>query len=140
MKNLTIITVLVIGLGMGFTKNKHYRSESKATETQLLTKTHVPQMMRKAIVTWYKGRNNKFPEYIGVAHRTLPIGTLVEFHRGGVRQLAVVNDRGPWGFTYKKGKKIYQYEFDISLKLANILNIRKMGVAAVDYTIKGKIE
>jgi rare lipoprotein A (peptidoglycan hydrolase) len=96
--------------------------------------------MRKAIVTWYNGRLNKFPEHIGVAHRTLPIGTLVEFRRNGVTQLAVVNDRGPWGFTYKKGKKHYSYDFDISLKLAHILGIKRMGVAAVEYAIKGRIK
>ena len=141
MKNLTIITVLVIGLGFGFTQKKSSNgSYIQSVENKILTKTHVPQLMRQAIVTWYNGRHNKFPEHIGVAHRTLPIGTLVEFRRNGVTQLAVVNDRGPWGFTYKKGKKHYSYDFDISLKLAHILGIKRMGIAAVEYAIKGRIK
>jgi len=141
MKNLTIITVLVVGLGMSFSQKQSGNGDYiQSAKNQLLTKTHVPQLMRQAIVTWYNGRHNKFPQHIGVAHRTLPIGTLVEFRRNGITQMAVVNDRGPWGFIYKKGKKHYSYDFDISLKLANILGVKRMGVAAVEYAIKGKIK
>ena len=111
----------------------------KQTVAQLDTAT-VPPKVDKALVTWYNGRTSKcklpsgitIPAHlIGVAHRTLPLGTLIEFRKNGIKQLAVVNDRGP---VQKR------FEFDISERLANILKIKREGVSKVEYVIKGIIK
>ena len=136
MKNLTIITVLVICLGIGFSQKHHSNvGNPPVIKQQSLSKSHVPPVMRQAIVTWYNGRRTKPSKYIGVAHRTLPIGTLVEFRRNGITHTAIVNDRGPWGVKHIHGKRVYLYEFDVSLKLAKLLGIVRIGVATVEYKI-----
>ena len=61
------------------------------------------------------------PKSLTVAHKTLPFGTLVlltnpETHR---TILARVNDRGP----FIKGR-----EFDVSLRCAELLDMKKKGV------------
>lgn len=90
----------------------------------------------KAKVSWYKyGRitangedfnSNKYT----VAHRTLPFGTLVRFTNieTNARLIARVNDRGP----FIRGR-----EFDITVKCAYVLGVKKKGVATLKIEILG---
>ena len=90
----------------------------------------------KAKVSWYKyGRitanGEEFnPNKYTVAHRTLPFGTLVRFTNieTNARLIARVNDRGP----FIRGR-----EFDMTVKCAYVLGVKKNGVATVKIEILG---
>lgn len=90
----------------------------------------------KAKVSWYnygrKTANGEFfnPYAYTVAHKTLPFGTLVAFTNleTNKRVIARVNDRGP----YIRGR-----EFDLTLKCATYLGIKKDGVVTLKIEIMG---
>ena len=90
----------------------------------------------KAKVSWYKyGRitangEDFNPNKYTVAHRTLPFGTLVRFTNieTNARLIARVNDRGP----FIRGR-----EFDMTVKCAYVLGVKKNGVATVKIEILG---
>ena len=90
----------------------------------------------KAKVSWYKhGRKTangeQFnPNKFTVAHKSLPFGTLVRFTNleTNVRLIARVNDRGP----FIKGR-----EFDITVKCAIVLGVKKTGVSTLKVEILG---
>ncbi len=75
---------------------------------------------------------------VGVAHRTLPCGTLVEFEWHGMTAVAPVIDRGPFA-----GKA---YVFDFSAAMAcEVLKPRKVDNACftrydVRYRVVGRVE
>lgn len=90
----------------------------------------------KAKVSWYKyGRKTANgevfnPNKFTVAHKTLPYGTLVRFTNPetNTRIIARVNDRGP----FIKGR-----EFDITVKCAVVLGMKKTGVSILKVEILG---
>ncbi len=90
----------------------------------------------KAKVSWYKhGRKTANGEFFNpyaytVAHKTLPFGTLVRFTNMETNRqiIARVNDRGP----FIRGR-----EFDLSLKCAALLGIKKDGIATLKIEIIG---
>jgi hypothetical protein len=78
-----------------------------------------PAWRNAPIVTWYGpgfyGRRTACGQrysrtIIGVAHKTLPCGTLIEFRWGGITAVARVIDRGPYATA--------AYVFDFSAALA----------------------
>jgi rare lipoprotein A len=98
-----------------------------------------PPRTDSAMVSWYPGRTLRcslesgtvIPKRLpGVAHRTLPKGTLIRFTHKSKSIIAVVNDRGPMapGLTY-----------DISRRVADTLRITRQGVAKVATQIVGRI-
>lgn len=90
----------------------------------------------KAKVSWYKhgqktANGEVFnPNKYTVAHRTLPFGTLVRLTNPetNVKVIARVNDRGP----FIKGR-----EFDITVKCAYVLGVKKNGVVTLKIEILG---
>lgn len=89
-----------------------------------------------AKVSWYNygkktANGEKFnPNNFTVAHKHLPFGTLVKFTNTETNKsiVARVNDRGPF---------FKSREFDLTLKMAKILNIEKQGVATLKIEILG---
>jgi rare lipoprotein A (peptidoglycan hydrolase) len=75
---------------------------------------------------------------IGVAHRTLPCGTLVQFRWGGKTATAPVIDRGPYGHP--------GYHFDWSARLACVVfkprNVRNgcFTRSNVAYRVVGRVD
>ncbi|MEA2622756.1 MAG: rare lipoprotein [Chloroflexota bacterium] len=65
------------------------------------------------------------PDIIGVAHKTLPCGTLIKFSWHGITAVAPVIDRGPYASS--------DYVFDFSARLACQI-FRPAGVANACFT------
>lgn len=90
----------------------------------------------QAKVSWYNyGRKtangeNFNPNKFTVAHKTLPFGTLVRFTNleTNAKLIARVNDRGP----FVRGR-----EFDMTVKCASVLGVKKNGVAILKIEILG---
>lgn len=90
----------------------------------------------KAKVSWYKyghktANGEVFnPNKYTVAHRTLPFGTLVRLTNidTNVKVIVRVNDRGP----FIKGR-----EFDMTVKCAYVLGVKKNGVSTLKIEILG---
>lgn len=59
------------------------------------------------------------PYYLGVASRTLPCGTKVEFEYQGRSVVATVMDRGPY---------VYSRLFDLQIATANAIGFPGLGV------------
>lgn len=96
---------------------------------------HSSMERRTARASWY---GNEFigrktasgekytPDMMGVAHRTLPFGTVIEFEHGGRKVVAQVVDRGP---------HIAGREFDLMEAPASQLGIKGKGVTDLNYRI-----
>jgi rare lipoprotein A (peptidoglycan hydrolase) len=97
------------------------------------------QKWKYALASWYGGKGELGQPLAGkgtlvsgmmnVAHRTLPLGTIVVFSYKGRTALAVVNDRGPW----VKLHGYYTRDFDLGPGTAEALGFS--GVDTVAYRI-----
>lgn len=88
---------------------------------------HPPIVWSKSIASWYDdagGTACGFHAALGVAHKTLPCGTVVDFAYNGRTATAVVQDRGPF---------ISGREWDLNQGLAAALGFN--GVDTVGYHI-----
>lgn len=68
------------------------------------------------------------PDTVGVAHRTLPCGTQVEFRRGGKTVVAPVIDRGPFA---------NDATFDLTKTVADRVGVT--GVDPVSFVVRGDL-
>lgn len=93
---------------------------------------------QEAVCSWYgqdfHGRITACGEIYDMyaytaAHRTLPIGTVVEFESNKARIRVIINDRGP----YIKGR-----DFDLSVAAFKALGNPYYGVLTFKYVILGR--
>ena len=63
-----------------------------------------------------------------VAHKTLPLGTILRIRRGSIEVFGIVLDRGPW---------IRHRDLDLSSNLADKLQLTESGVGEVEVAVVG---
>lgn len=122
------------------------RRKAAAREARRKARTGGSGWRNAPIVTWYGpgfyGNRTACGvrytrEIIGVAHRTLPCGTLVEFKWHGITAVAPVIDRGPFA------SKAYVFDFSAALA-CDVFKPRKVENACftrydVKYRVAGKV-
>lgn len=100
----------------------------------------IPETRLGAVASWYPGRTlpcsletgTVLPDSLpGVAHRSMPKGTLLRFVLDGRSVVAIVNDRGPVPDSV---------EFDLSREVADSLEMVARGVAQIEYSVIGRIQ
>jgi rare lipoprotein A len=108
-----------------------------STDAKPTSAKRVKKHKQEGLASWYGPGFHGKPTASGeifdmhgltAAHRTLPLGTLIEVHNleNGRTTVARVNDRGP----HKRGRIV-----DLSLGAAEELGIERSGVARVRLTV-----
>ncbi|MCX6783285.1 MAG: septal ring lytic transglycosylase RlpA family protein [Candidatus Levybacteria bacterium] len=127
MKKFKAIALLAVGL-LFSSGGGAYATSNDSGDSIRIIKTY------QAKVSWYKhGKKTANGERFNsnnltVAHKTIPFGTIIRFTNldTGHSIIARVNDRGP----YIKGR-----EFDVSMRSAEFLGIKNIGVSQVKVEI-----
>lgn len=123
MRQLLVVLSLVI-----MTTNPVYAGSRVYDQQRKSGTTAKVVVERTTTASWYKqgtltANGERYnPRGLTVAHKTLPFGTVVQLTNPENNRsvLARVNDRGP----YIKGR-----EFDVSMRCAELLDMKQKGVA-----------
>ena len=118
---LVVLSLMILAMNPANADSYAYGQQRKNSTTAKVV------VERTTTASWYKqGRltanGEKYnPRGLTVAHKTLPFGTIVQLTnpQNNHSVFARVNDRGP----YIKGR-----EFDISMKCAELLDMKQKGV------------